>query len=168
MGAEVWTLWLLVLGQMLAITLLAKKIHSRPVRGIQRQSSPSSPINRVLTLDDTHWVSKPNEESRSGSAFLVVSPTCEVCEGVLDSLTRDAFVGFTPSVIVIDSPDQARMRFASTAKDLGAGLAATTRPDELGVTQVPFLIVTGPDKTIVLGQPIADVYDLQARLCPEN
>ncbi|MDA8344402.1 MAG: hypothetical protein M0Z66_02840 [Thermaerobacter sp.] len=168
MAVEVWTLWALVIGQMIAISLLARSVARLASARIPASSSTPFHRGEHFTTQHIERISEiPSAAATEGAprAYLFVSPTCPICEGILEALRRDVFQGYQALLVATATKEEALIRFGGRARKIGIGLAATRRAFDLGVSQVPFLVVTvGESEKAVLQRPVTDVYDLEVRL----
>ena len=145
-------LWVIELLQMVALSVFVSRLRNG-MRPAQRHRTRVRELRAgdAWAVDKLHPIAGP-PPGVVPALYLVVGTTCPSCERLLETLLRDGGgpARISATLVGLGTTDEVAGALSITAETLGMGLAASDTGSELGVTQIPWMIVVTPDRRVLL------------------
>ncbi len=171
MTSELVVLWSLVFLQGVTSTLVVRELrrtgHSHPGRSAGARTTRGDQVTgKPFHASVLDAILPPAQKGRV-HGYLFVLRTCPLCEAVLSEMgpdwRADRDWGLT-LVGIGGTRSQIEAKFWDKARELGAGLAACRRPQDLGVVTAPWIVVPNDHHRIIFDNGAGALGLLRANL----
>ena len=170
MQAELTMMWVLILLQMVALAIMGRRLKSTRSPTLDSRSTSYS-SGRPFLLDKLKLIHSAYENHQQIRAYLFVSGTCPTCEEMLTRLAmmQTSHERLPTALVGVGNPEPVKQAFAERADNMGMALLSCSRPSEVGITQVPWLVTVdakgmitnmdgAADPNFVMAQVQADLH----------